>query len=254
MKTRTLAALCALFAGAGFAQAAPLSPAMLSLCDKAHTYPFLGSERPPVGPEVDPLLLTIARTDDVPTLRKALSGQDLHAPRGRFGGAPLLAAVGAANWQAVSLMLDMGGDLQYTFYGETLFERALLVGHPEIACQLVARGAPVPPPSPQSAHLVALAALTADTDDALTIVTFLLERGYPVDATAPPDDVSALRVAVEMSNPRLVSALIRRQANPLLADKHGETPLSAAHRKGDRALIAALHKALACAASSTCAP
>ena len=67
-------------------------------------------------------------------------------------------------------------------------------------------------------------------------------------ATTPPDEEkdaegrTALALAVQRGDARMVALLVARGADPLLPDRQGRTPLALAQALGDAAVLQALRR------------
>ena len=220
---------------------ADLSPAMAQLCSKINQNEFV-PEPPTVRLPADSLLATISKTSDVNAINNALASGDANAFRSEAGTTALVYAVSAANWNAISVLLNAGADINLaTKYGETPFERAIALRRSRIACQLLLRGATVPPPTAQFVYLLPASSLAAAADDAVALVTFFLDKGYPIDALLPPANQTALQIAAELGNTKLVRLLLRHGANPRLRNNQGDTAETVAKRAGHTVIVRLLN-------------
>jgi uncharacterized protein len=207
---------------------------MAAVCQRVHQRAFV-QPGPKVRLPEDGLLRTISSTADRGRLKASLRGEDLNAGRGKMSVTPLVHAVGVGNWIAAEELIAAGADPDRVgAQGETAFELALSLIRPDIACQLLAHGAKVPLPSPQTRYLLPAAALAEQPEDALAMVRLLLETGYPVNARLPPAHQTALHVAAETGNRALTTLLLEQHADPTLKDTKGQTALEVAQASGNR--------------------
>lgn len=225
-----LALVC--FVAAVTVRAESLSPSMQRLCNRVDTQPFVAPGAKARIPS-DPLLAAITTTDNAETIKRALGAASPDAPRGQLGTTPLVYAVSVSNWPAAKALIAAGANVnQATTYGETPLERAMGLMRGPIACQLIARGALVPPLSSKTAHWLPLAAAVSPADDAIALVTYLLDHSYDVDGRLPPANQTALHVAAETGNLGLARLLIKRGARLDAQTMDGETAQAVAKRSG----------------------
>lgn len=220
------------FVASATVRAESLSPAMQQLCSRVDAKPFAAPRSGTRLPS-DPLFAAIATTDNAEAIKRALGTANPDAPRGQLGTTPLVYAVSVSNWPGAKALMAAGANVnQATASGETPLERAIGLMHGAIACQLIARGAVVPPFSAKTAHWLPLAAAISPQDDAIALVTFLLAHGYDVNGRLPPANQTALHVAAESGNVGLVRLLIRSGARLDARTIDGETAQSVAERAG----------------------
>jgi len=192
----------------------------------------------PPGPKVrlsnDDLLRTISTTVDRAKLQTAIRAvSNLDAPRDQHGTTPLIHAVGVDNWIAVQELLNAGVNVNEAADDElTPFELAVSLTRVDIACQLLAHGAVVPPPIERHRYFLPASALAQPETDAIAMIRLLLMRGYSLDAKLPPADQTALHVAAEAGAVDLTRFLLSQHADPAIRDANGMTPFDVAKALG----------------------
>lgn len=188
----------------------------------------------PPGPKArlsdDDLLRTISTTTDRAKLQTAIRAVlNLDAPRDQHGTTPLIHAVGVDNWIAVQELLNAGVNANQAADDDlTPFELAVSLTHVDIACQLLAHGAVVPPPMVRHQYFLPASALAQPEADAIAMIRLLLMRGYPLDAKLPPAEQTALHVAAEVGAVDLTRFLLSQHADPTIRDAKGMTPFDVA--------------------------
>ncbi len=234
MFIRALFAICVFAGSRAFATEGP-PDFMQPTCRHAGTRTFV-----PPGLEVrlpnDALFRTISTTQDHLKLRTAVrSAGNLDIGRDQHGTTPLIHAVGVDNWIAVQELLSAGANVnQATTDGLTPFELAVSLAHVDVACQLIAHGASVPPPIDQYRYFLPVSALASPEADAIAMIRLLLLQGYPLDARLPPADQTALHVAAEVGAVELTRYLLSQHADPTIRDAKGMTPLEVAESLGHK--------------------
>jgi uncharacterized protein len=189
---------------------------------------------------VTPLMLAVENADaaTVDLLLGAGADPNTALPEGET---VLMTAVRAGDVKVVSRLIAGGARLDATenFHGETPLIWAAATDRAEIAKVLIAAGADVNGRSRQDSFSRRAQGLTilplgswtplmyAAREGALQTATVLLDAGADIDLT-DPDGTTALAVAIINLKFDVAAMLIRRGANPNIADSTGMTPLYAA--------------------------
>ena len=240
MRLIALAALCCAVLFPNLVAAQPLDRGMQRLCIKAEQRTFTPSSRTTSS---DELLGVISRSADPVAIRVALGKSDPNARIGTTGTTGLIHAAASGNWVAVKTLLDAGADIDRRSAGDaTALEMAILNNRLGIACKLIQHGAAVPGPQDGKQYLLPMAAVTEELEDAVIFIDFLIGHGYDVNAVLPTNQDTALLIAAEMGNEKLVKLLVEQGADLTHRNGKNETALMVARRAGQKRIAELLFR------------
>jgi ankyrin repeat protein len=173
-------------------------------------------------------VLTLATASgDLEEVQILLDGGALpDRPTDSAGGTPLLTALGMGQWEVARLLLARGADAQ-------------AATEDRMTSLIELSGAYPSPPARRGEQ----AALAAD----------LIDRGVGVDDQSIGSRTSALMMAAIRGNKELVQLLLRRGADPRLADRKGRTALDFASKKGHPDVVEVLSAATPAAVAASAA-
>ena len=188
---------------------------------------------------MDTMLLTGAKENDVKSVKMALAGRAIINARGADNQTALMMAAARGSREIVALLLEKGAGLEIKdLNGETALLKAVSGSfNMETVNLLLARGADVNAKDSKGVTVLMKSAMNACSKDMLKV---LLEKGAEIKAKDDSGNTILMLVAMYFSDAGILDVLIANGADITAVNQYGETVIFIAVRNRLPAALKAL--------------